>query len=495
MPQSNGRLQVQEQRRSRGSKKMATAERLKDHEECDAGGMTPLFNASSLRVLKKLREHPDAPAWNHVAGDRLESGDINALLSFRQQLRRRTAWTPGRVPGSLRSWIEQRSSSVPWFRKVLPVACDIESGWTEIPAMSRETIAVSAAELVSDDADLDRMVCYRTSGTTGHPLLVPHHPAAAAMYLVLIEEALERYCVRIHFNPEMAGCILLGAQKHTVTYATTLSFWNGCGFAKINLCSDEWPRAGSPRRYLEAMNPAILTGDPVSFGELLSLRARVHPRVMISTAVAMSPVLKRTLEAHFNCPVIEWYSLTETGPIAYSCPCREGYHVLPHDIYLEVLDAEGNVLPPGEIGEITISGGRNPYVPLLRYRTGDWGAISFHRCICGDRMPKILELEGRKPIVFRTSSGKIVNPVDISRVLREFPLLQHNFVQKADHSCELTVRLIPGYEPESIRGLRAQLLLLFGAAQELVIRLEDWARVPESGRKIPAYRSEVLVEE
>lgn len=460
----------------------------------DVHELTPLFNEASVRVLKKLREHPDAPEWNHKAGDRLEMGDVVDACAFRQQLARRNPWQPGALPESLRAWVENRSATVPWFRKVLPDADEIAGSWSAIPTMSRETIALSAEDLVPDDADLTRMVCYRTSGTTGHPLLVPHHPSAAAKYLLLISEAISRHGVRVNFTPDSVGCILLGAQKHTVTYATTLSLWNGCGFAKINISSDEWPRADSPRRYLEAMYPLILTGDPVSFAELLALNVRVRPRAMISTAVAMSPVLKETLENRFSCPVIEWYSLTETGPIGYACPNGGSYHVLPHDIYLEVLDAEGNILPPGEVGEITISGGRNPYVPLLRYRTGDWGALSFNRCICGDRMPNILRLEGRKPVVFRSRSGKIVNPVDISRVLREFPLLQHNFLQKSDFSCELKVRLIPGFEAGAIQELHGRMLYLFGESQKLDVIIEEFVR-PDSGRKIPAYASDVIVEE
>ena len=33
-----------------------------------------------------------------------------------------------------------------------------------------------------DDAALDRMVIYRTAGTTGHPITVPHHPVAIRCY-------------------------------------------------------------------------------------------------------------------------------------------------------------------------------------------------------------------------------------------------------------------------------------------------------------------------
>ena len=59
-------------------------------------------------------------------------------------------------------------------------------------------------------------------------------------------------------------------------------------------------------------------------------------------------------------------------------------------------------------GEIAVTGGRNPFVPLLRYRTGDWGRLDYGRCPCGDRMPRLLDLEGRPPVVFRRPDGSPV---------------------------------------------------------------------------------------
>ena len=99
---------------------------------------------------------------------------------------------------------------------------------------------------------------------------------------------------------------------------------------------------------------------------------------------------------------------------------------------------------PGQRGEITVSGGRNPFLPLLRYRTGDFGRLDHAPCPCGDPRPRIVDLEGRPVVVFRASDGTPVGPVDISRALRELPILRHAFVQHVDGSCELTVQPRPG---------------------------------------------------
>ena len=178
----------------------------------------------------------------------------------------------------------------------------------------------------------------------------------------------------------------------------------------------------------------------------------LRPRAMISTAVAMSAGLRDRLAAHFGCPVIDWYSLTETGPIGYACPRGPGYHVLPADLHVEAIDDQGIPVAPGQRGEITVTGGRNPYLPLLRYRTGDWGRLELAACACGDTSPRILDLEGREPVLFRAAGGELVNPVDLSRVLRAFPFVQHELRQRADRSCELVYRPVAGARLHLRRG-------------------------------------------
>jgi phenylacetate-CoA ligase len=68
-----------------------------------------------------------------------------------------------------------------------------------------------------------------------------------------------------------------------------------------------------------------------------------------------------------------------------------------------------------------VTGGRNAYFPLIRYRTGDWGRIDpSEACECGDKMPRILDLEGRQPVLYHTIEGKWVNNRDITAALQRF---------------------------------------------------------------------------
>jgi phenylacetate-CoA ligase len=335
------------------------------------------------------------------------------------------------------------------------------------------------------------MIVYRTAGTTGHALLVPHDARAAACYLPLLELALSRWGVDARLGGDDVA-MLVGAQARTVTYATALAVWSQAGFAKLNLARSEWRSEDAPARFFADLAPALLTGDPISFAELVARGVEVRPRALVTTAVAMSDALRSRLAAHFAAPVVDWYSLTETGPIGYACPRGTGaYHVVSHDLFVEALDPRGMGVRAGERGEIAVTGGRNPFLPLLRYRTGDWGRIDFAPCACGDPMPRIVDLEGRAPVLLRSARGGEVNPVDVSGVLRAYPIVQHELVQHADLSCALAIRTM-SRDPVNVAALEGELRALFGDVP-LVIRVDP--SLGDRTGKVTPYRSELPFEE
>jgi phenylacetate-CoA ligase len=381
---------------------------------------------------------------------------------------------------------------VPLFQRTLAGIADLEREWERIPTTSRADIALAPWEFVPFDEPLDRMVIYRTAGTTGHPITVPHHPLAIRFYEPLLEHALARHGASAEFARGDIACFLVGAQIRTYTYAAVLTAWNEAGFAKLNIRQTDWPREGSQARYFSDLAPRLLTGDPISFAEMMRLDLPGRPVALVSTSVAMSPTLKRRLADRYRAPVIEWYSLVETGPIGYICPRGDGYHVLPPDVHVEALRPDGTACASGERGEITVTGGRNPFAPMIRYRTGDWGRLDHSPCPCGDGMPRILDLEGRVPILFRSGDGTPVSTVDLSRLLREHPLLLHEFAQRSDRSCELVCRPLPGAHVDASR-IEADLRRALGAVK-LDVRLDPTLGDRLEG-KVLAYKSELLLED
>ena len=122
---------------------------------------------------------------------------------------------------------------------------------------------------------------------------------------------------------------------------------------------------------------------------------------------------------------------------------------------------------------------------LLRYRTGDVAAMAFGPCACGTTAPRLVGFEGRQPVVLRSAEGGVVNPVDVSRILHPFPIVQHQLVQRADGSVELALRAAP-FDPS---GLRRQLEALFGEVG-LAIRFVDALDGTGPGGKVMPFVTE-----
>jgi len=170
--------------------------------------------------------------------------------------------------------------------------------------------------------------------------------------------------------------------------------------------------------------------------------------------------------------VVDLSSTTETGPIAASVPGIAGHVVLLPDLFVEVLDPSGNRLSDGERGEITVTGGRNPYLPLVRYRTGDHGRLGVATLPDGKTARVILDLEGRAPVSFRATDGSHVGSVDIARRLRPIaPFVQHALHQRADGSVELRLRPLPGV-PIPRGDFEHTLRELFGAGSRIDVVID-----------------------
>lgn len=446
----------------------------------------PTADGAAAARWKRLVEHPDAPKFNYAAGDRLGEADLAGLDALRAALKVERGSRSRETPQpSIVDRVMSLAGLVPSYRGRLLRGLDPARHWAEVPTTSRAELAEAAWSFVPDDQPLERLVIYRTAGTTGHPIAVPHHPFAVACYLPLLEHALERHGVREDFRSAAAACFLVGAQTHTYTYATVLSGWGHAGFVKANLRDAQWAAPESRRRYFAELSPRLITGDPAAVSELVRLGLPVRPAAVVTTSTALAPAVRDRVSKALGCPVIDWYSLVETGPIGYSCPRGQGFHQLPHDLHVETVDCLGRPTRPGVRGEVTVTGGRNPYAPLLRYRTGDWARLETGACPCGDPMPRLMDLEGREPVLFRAADGTPVTAVDLSRLLREFPILLHRFSQKRDLSCTLVFR--PTALVDQAK-LEAALRAHFGGVP-LTLRADP--SLGEDGAKVAPYQSEL----
>ncbi len=425
----------------------------------------PLVKPEWLELYRFMGEHPHAPYWNTQCGDRLYPEDLESVRNYALALETRPVY--GKIPpASIIEWCRALAPRSAFFKQRLD-GINIDKNWHEIRPMTRMEMQSKLEYIVPSDADLSRLVINPTSGTTGHPIPAPNHPAAVGCYDPLIQYALRMNGLRESCSGRRVAAIQICAQNKTITYHTVHSYMDGAGFAKVNL--RDW-LGKSPSLYMNAMQPVFLSGDPYAFIEYINAGIDYRPHAILSTALTLEPAVRQKLGDYFRCPVTDMYSLNETGPVAYSCPDDpRKFHVLPHDIFVEILDESGAPLPAGEQGNIAVTGGRNPYLPLLRYVTGDRASMDYGRCSCGETSPSLVQLDGRSMVIFKRRDGKSVNSIDISGIIRSFPVYFFRFIQRADYSCELGLCAGGEFTASARKLMNAKLEDCFGSGIDIKI--------------------------
>ena len=433
----------------------------------------PLLTGAGRRMLDFLREHPSAPLYRNHSGHRLDDDDLAAVLREETAvLAADTGWPRARHPAWLETFVAESRHDVPRYSSY-----DSTARFDTLPTITRADLGRDITAFVPDSLELDRLINFQTSGTTGHPLLIPSHPRVAAGYLAYHKRALRRFGVTLTAGRGQVGVVLIGCQLTCFTYVSVTPSMDEAGLAKINLHPADWRDPADRARYLEALAPEVIAGDPLSFTELLAVAPALRPKALLSTSMTLLPGLREKLAAAFACPVLDLYSLNEAGPVAVFDPALDGHVLLQPRLYVEILDPDGRPVPDGARGEITLTGGFNFCLPLLRYRTGDFASLDFVR---GE--PVLRALEGRPLVRFRHPDGSWLNNIDVTHVLRPLPLARFSLHQRADAVFEFSV----DGPATSVRDAHEALARLFGPSA----RIESRPFAPTAGStKIPQYSS------
>jgi phenylacetate-CoA ligase len=113
------------------------------------------------------------------------------------------------------------------------------------------------------------------------------------------------------------------------------------------------------------------------------------------------------------------YGTADVGLIAYECPQVNGMHI-HYDVILEIVDTNtGEVLRPGEVGEVVVTTNNTVY-PLIRLGTGDLSSVVQESCACGRTGPMLTRIMGRVDQLTKIR-GMFVHPSQVQQVIAAHP--------------------------------------------------------------------------
>jgi len=166
------------------------------------GDRYPTLTPAGRDLLRLMREHPHAPIYRNESGNRLSADEVEQVRALeREALGAPIDWQPNQPPAWMRKFVARSIERVPAYRRYgAPPA-----SFTDLPTIDRSDLSRDIAQYVPDDVDVDRLINFRTSGTTGHPLLVASHPLVAAQYLGYHKRALRRFGIELQHGRGQVG--------------------------------------------------------------------------------------------------------------------------------------------------------------------------------------------------------------------------------------------------------------------------------------------------
>lgn len=262
-----------------------------------------------------------------------------------------------------------------------------------------------------------RLLVERSSGSSGQPVTVLKEDYDTVHMWALLRFWTARLSLRLPRRPRIA---LLCTLPHGVEYRTPLPALGGT-LERISLVRPE------PGARLRALRPHVVFSDPAGLHWLAGEPEVYRPRLLLSSAMQLSPELRRRVTASLAVPILNYYSCAETGPIAWECLASAGrFHVLLPHVFVESVK-----------GELVVTRLRDSVLPLLRYRTGDRGRVEAEACACGYRGFSIVALEGRRACRFVTPAGDRVDAWRLAWVFRRHPLDAFRLTQLRPESFRL----------------------------------------------------------
>ncbi len=170
--------------------------------------------------------------------------------------------------------------------------------------------------------------------------------------------------------------------------------------------------------------------------------------------------VRQEIEDRLAIKAFDVYGLAELGGpgVSFECEERVGLHIAEDQFLVEVIDPDsGQVLEPGQSGELVFTTVNKEAFPLLRYRSGDLSSLNAEPCPCGRthaRMSRVSQYtDGR--IVVR---GINIFPGQVEEALAEIDGLGKEYQLILDRTTarerlEVHVELSPDSTPDQMRRL------------------------------------------
>lgn len=308
---------------------------------------------------------------------------------------------------------------------------------SKVPILTKPLIKESFDDLLTTEAhrraELRRL---STSGSTGQPLIFMQDSNFRDYFTAYVHHHLSWGGWKLGQPHAYVGGASFEATGHK-SLRDRLMDWTWNRFAmNAYAFSDETMLQFANK--IRQRHPILLYGYASSifyFAQFIKENnfTDIHFKSIFSSAEVLYPDQRHFIEETFKTQVFDRYATRELGEVGSQCEAQTGFHVSLENVYVEIINDEGQPTQPGEPGHIIVTNLNNYGMPFIRYNLAD--VIAWHpdnSCSCGRKHPMLSVVEGRHNDMFKTRTGRtvwggITNPLwDVENV-KQFQFIQKNY--------------------------------------------------------------------
>jgi len=399
---------------------------------------------------------------------------------------------------SLRSLVQHAHAHIPLYQRLFaeagftPAMLDDWDDLSKIPFLTKPDLrAATRADLIAKD-NRDDIRWLSSSGSTGIPASMARTEDSLWHYMACNTALYYDWC---QGKPLNNGLYLVDMARDSIDFAAADLLSTTVPDSRIFSVHD---RVAKLTRELLGIAPEFISSYPSSL-RAIALELRAQNRVMKKTRLIH--LTSEMLDAHTrhllgqvfpNARLIETYTSTEGGLVAWQCVHGSRWHVAETNVLCEIVDENG--LPTTGLGHIVITDLTNTATPILRYRgLGDLARWEPEPCPCGSSARSIRHIEGRSAAMLRARDGVLISPYVITNAIEEVPgLAQYQVVQKQPGLLE--VRIVAEASASKNRvesGVQAALESALERAADLQITFVSTIAAPPGSHKVPLVISEL----
>lgn len=272
----------------------------------------------------------------------------------------------------------------------------------ELPILSKsDFLETSLEDRIDRRFERDKLVAETTTGSTAQPLTI----CVDRSYTRRRNLRFLRGLLSAGYRPWQR--LMLLTDRHAETTRSQLN---------RHYVSIEQPTSSILAAY-QQIRPRVLYGllTPLRLlAKNLPLESP-RPKLVISTAEMLDPRSRNELETAFDCPVSDFYGMTEMGLVAWQRPGYKGYIMSSNSVLTELVPDSGSQ----DRYRMIMTNLDLHASPMIRFDSGDLATVRWV-----DGQPHIMAFEGRRIDTIIGRDGSEISPYELTLALQNVPGLK-----------------------------------------------------------------------